>query len=362
MLRLARHLMLAAALASGSRATAQAPVGATVTGTVRERLNDVALPLATVSLDGTDHVVFTRGGGAFAMAGVSPGPHTLRVRQIGFAPATLRVTVPDSGTADAGVTRLERLAVSLASIEVRAQPSECVGTGLSDPGADSMATLLLARLADESDRQRAFAATYPGMLGVIRTREQLDDQAAVMSARSDTVVYSFVDLRPYHVGAVTRKTSFNHYAIQLPTAAQISSAEFVAHHCARYTGTRTVDGVTLAVLEISPTTDVHQPDVAGAVLLTPEGALRRTEFRLTDTGHLGFALGGGVESLSVTNVYRPILGGRMSLLASVLMLQQTRTPYVVGHRRAGFRDHLRAFAIRYTGARPEADTATVTPR
>jgi Carboxypeptidase regulatory-like domain len=206
---IARHIRLAVALAlgasaAGAQAPAPTPARATITGTVRERLNDVPLSLATVALDAGDRVVFTRGAGAFALSGVPAGVHTLHVRQIGFAPATLRVTVPDTGAVDAGVTRLERLAVSIAAVEVRAQPSECVGTGLLDPGADAMATAALARLADQSDRQRAFATTYPGLVTFENVRERLGADSAVLETKTDSGRRRMVDTLPYHVGQVVR--------------------------------------------------------------------------------------------------------------------------------------------------------------
>jgi hypothetical protein len=117
------------------------------------------------------------------------------------------------------------------------------------------------------------------------------------------------------------------------------------------------------VLEIAPTSAVHTPDIAGLVLLTPEGLLRRTELRVTRVDDLNFGIaGGGMQSFVVTSGYRPILGGRVSMLTSVIVLQETRSPYVVGHHLTRFRDRNRALSYGYSGASPEADTVAAPTR
>jgi hypothetical protein len=362
MLRPIRHLILAAVLtfaplnagALGSRATAQAPAGATVTGVVRERLADVPLPLATVSLEGSDRVVFTRGGGAFAIGGVSPGPHTLRVRQIGFAPTTVRVTVPDTGSVSVGVTRLERLATTLAAVEVRGQMSQCTGTGLPDPGVDSMAGVLLAQLSDQSDRLRAFGTTYPGEVRYSDTREALDGDGTVTSTRVDTVQSALVQMWPYQVGQVVSMRTESNLVIHLPSAAQLSSAAFVEHHCARYGGLRMVEGDTLYALELAPTGDVRSPDIAGTVLLTRSGVLRRTELRLA---HPEYWRGKRLGTLSVVTAYRPILDGRVSVMDSFVAMQEVHASILAGHALRRNRQTSRTLAVHYSGVDPAADVA-----
>ena len=79
-------------------------------GLAGARVTDVALAISTT----------TSGTGFYRLAGLRPGPHVLRVRQLGYQSVTLEVELQE-GRADHRDIHLERLPTELAEVRIEGQ-------------------------------------------------------------------------------------------------------------------------------------------------------------------------------------------------------------------------------------------------
>ncbi len=97
----------ATALPAQAPSTPAAPPGE-VSGLVTDAQTGAALNDAVVTLQGTRFGATTRADGAYRLRGVPAGSYTLRVRRIGYSPATREVVVPPGATApvDLGLVEL----------------------------------------------------------------------------------------------------------------------------------------------------------------------------------------------------------------------------------------------------------------
>lgn len=88
-----------------------------IVGRVVDAKSQVGLAGATVVVDGTSRSATTGSDGRYRIAELAPGTYTARARYIGYAPATLSVTVSADEEAVADLT-LERSAQSLDQVVV----------------------------------------------------------------------------------------------------------------------------------------------------------------------------------------------------------------------------------------------------
>ncbi len=89
-------------------------------GVVRGHIADsagTALPHAQVSLVGIRLAVTSSDQGDYVLRGVAPGTHTLRVRLLGYAPQSVRITVEAGATVRQDFVMVSQ-AISLSAIDV----------------------------------------------------------------------------------------------------------------------------------------------------------------------------------------------------------------------------------------------------
>src|SRR5262245_24167027 len=91
---------------------------ATVVGTVRDAESGRPVEHALVELTDLDRSVSTDSRGHYALPDISPGPHHITVRFIGYAPRTLHALVPREGSLEINIA-LQPTPTRLATIEVR---------------------------------------------------------------------------------------------------------------------------------------------------------------------------------------------------------------------------------------------------
>ncbi|HEX9705897.1 MAG TPA: TonB-dependent receptor [Gemmatimonadales bacterium] len=104
-------------------------------GSIRGRVTDdggTGLARATVTLDGTGLRATTDAAGAYELHGVPPGAHALRVRLIGYATASIAVTVAEGAVVQRDV-RLQAAAIGLAPVDI------VVGSRARHTAADELA-------------------------------------------------------------------------------------------------------------------------------------------------------------------------------------------------------------------------------
>ncbi len=100
-------------------AWAEAQVSAAIVGRVFDAATGRAIAHATVTLDGSPQLARTDSVGAYQLNRVTPGPHALIVRALGFSVARIPVTVPTAGRITRDVV-LTRIALQMPQIQVTA--------------------------------------------------------------------------------------------------------------------------------------------------------------------------------------------------------------------------------------------------
>jgi iron complex outermembrane receptor protein len=112
------------------------------TGIIQGRVIDSAsqqpLLSATIRVVGTTSGALTRNDGAYSIAGITPGPHTIRVTRIGFAAQTRAVTVVAGGsvTADFSLAAQATVLSDLVVTGYGAQRREAITGSVSTVNAD----------------------------------------------------------------------------------------------------------------------------------------------------------------------------------------------------------------------------------
>jgi hypothetical protein len=118
---------------------------ATVAGTVRNGETNEPLPGRVVALTDLSRATVTDSAGRYVFQDVSPGPHNVTVRSIGFAPRTLHALVPQHGALEINIS-LVPLEVRLPTLMVRhSVPVRGVGDEIPSSPADRSVSIAAAR-------------------------------------------------------------------------------------------------------------------------------------------------------------------------------------------------------------------------
>jgi outer membrane receptor protein involved in Fe transport len=158
------------------RADGQPPTGS-VAGRVTDGKTGAVLAGATVLLEGTRHTASTGTDGRYRITEVAPGTYTVRARYIGYAPATISVTVTADQEAAADLA-LERSAQRLDEVvttgtvvptEAKALPTPVSVITAADIGAQHFARV-----------DQAFRQSVPSALA---WDESTDPEAMLLSVR-----------------------------------------------------------------------------------------------------------------------------------------------------------------------------------
>ena len=104
-----------------------------LTGTLIDADNDQPVPYGTVTLLGTDRVIFADASGGFRLLRLTPGTYVVRARQIGYAPRDTTVAVGETPVVTTLTLRLTRIPAILDLVMVQGQRGTgCVTTGIPD--------------------------------------------------------------------------------------------------------------------------------------------------------------------------------------------------------------------------------------
>ncbi|HKP15444.1 MAG TPA: SusC/RagA family TonB-linked outer membrane protein [Gemmatimonadaceae bacterium] len=146
-------------LALASSATAQSTVG-TVSGTIRERGTERAIPGVQVRVVGTQRGAVTDGAGVYRIAGVPAGTVTLAAQLLGYTPQSRSVAVATEGaTADftlvPAVTTLDQVVVTATGQSERRRES---GASTATIDATQITTAAISTFSD------ALSSRAPGVV------------------------------------------------------------------------------------------------------------------------------------------------------------------------------------------------------
>jgi len=171
---------------------------ASITGTVRDAQNGVALSGATVFLVDLGRGVTTDSVGRYQLRGVPAGPQHVAVRRIGYAPSSFHALVPASGVLDINVA-LEPRPLALKPVSIRAAVpirglDDVDSTGFPDRSLTIAAVRNHPFLA-EPDVLQALSG------GDVRIRPESPNGLHVRGGASDHIVYLLDGIpifSPYH--------------------------------------------------------------------------------------------------------------------------------------------------------------------
>ena len=118
---------------------------ATVAGTVRNSETNEPLPGLVVALMDLSRATVTDSVGRYVFQDVSPGPHHVTVRSIGFAPRTLHALVPQHGMLEINIS-LVPVEVRLPTLTVRhSVPVRGIGDDVTPSPVDRRVSIAAAR-------------------------------------------------------------------------------------------------------------------------------------------------------------------------------------------------------------------------
>ena len=171
---------------------------ASITGTVRDAQNGVALSGATVFLVDLGRGVTTDSIGRYQLRGVPAGPQHVAVRRIGYAPSSFHALVPASGVLDINAA-LEPRPFALKPVSIRAAVpirglDDVDSTGFPDRSLTIAAVRNHPFLA-EPDVLQALSG------GDVRIRPESPNGLHVRGGASDHIVYLLDGIpifSPYH--------------------------------------------------------------------------------------------------------------------------------------------------------------------
>jgi hypothetical protein len=295
-------LVLGLLLAHSSSSAAQASADslATIEGTVRYAENGRPMPFARVALDDRVESIIAGYDGVFRLKNVTAGKRVLLVRQIGFVPQRLELTI-EPGTAPTPVTvSLARLPIRLDTVVVAARG--CSGRGLTGNEGGADVQELFRQVDANAAQYREAAQQHPIEVAYERIKWLATSKGVIVQEVVDTIRHRMGENDPvYKPGSVVQPRELpdgrRTWSVVLPGFASMAASEFQEHHCFKYAGVDTASGARQYRVDFIPTADVKTPDVAGSLFLDASSlVLRSAVFRLVNlrTKEATFS---GVEAL-----------------------------------------------------------------
>ena len=291
-----RQLLALAALLAPVAASAQQR--SVVTGTVFSAVSGDGLPYSTISVDGAQR--FSGADGSFALE-LPAGRHSIRVRQLGYAPLDTTLIV---GAAD-----LRGVAFALQPVAIRLDTIRTVATVCKADEQVGELSPLLEELKKNSERERLLRTEYPFVYQLER-RNAFQGIGGVSERDVDTVKYFSKVVGGYSPGNLVRPIDPDApngtREMRIPTLVDLADPAFIRSHCFTFRGVEDVGGARAYRIDFDPVRDLTATDVAGSAYIdTATFAIREATFRLTKPEKLKPP----VIDLQVTTTYREIFKG-----------------------------------------------------
>lgn len=278
--RIAGGAALGALVFASTTAAAQPKVllrAGTVRGVVQDTSRRNGLSYALVTVVGAGRRVFASAAGTFAITGLEPGPDTLRVLQIGYAPLAIPIVLVDASVDSTGLERLEvmlgervfilpEIAVSVPSgLRTYHQPESCTPSERVVTG--TAGHLVLNQAVTNAERILVLEQEYPFEVTYEHIR-QAEDALGLPAARwIDTLTINSRNRAEYRAGKVLPRGRRDATYF---TVADLARPAFQQAHCAWYVSTDSVEGRAVHRVEFEPAPGYSDPDWSGTLSFDAE--------------------------------------------------------------------------------------------
>lgn len=319
-----------------------------IVGRVLNRDGALPLPYSVVAIPELGREEFTDDSGSFRLSGLPPRALTLRVRRLGFTPVEARVTVRP-GAVDTVHVALQRVAVRIATVEVREHPP-CREPGQRSIARDSLTAFVYAQLRENADQYRLLSRDYPFAYAMQIVRSQTDTGGRDVEVERETapgrseVAWTYAPGRI--VGRYRRELMFN-----IPTLLDLADKRFVDNHCFHNGGLVEVGEEPLIRIDVVAAEKIRTPDVHGSMFLDPVTyQIRRTVFRLSRMPAIR-----GMTDMEVATTFEEILPS-IPVIRTISSIQRL-DPAVKGVQIREARERQTLVAFSWVGRRPGQDAA-----
>lgn len=314
------------------------------------------LAYAVVTIASLGLQQFSNTQGKFYFTKIPAGKYRLTIRQLGYQPVTMEVTLGSNGSEDIAV-QMQRIATRLATMQVL---SEWHCTKPGPPGKKGGDLALLAvfeQLEQNAVRLKLLMNEYPYDLRMERRRVLQRDRGLDSVERIDTTRTQSSDKSHYEVGQVVRKERMpdrtQQYFLQVPTLLDFAQEEFQKNHCFLLRGIDTTRGAPFIRVDFKAAEKIKQPDVEGTVFLdTATYRLRQTEIQLTKIP----AEVPGLRSLRATTFFDDVVPG-MPIISGISAVSDMRPTLGINQFQRAV-ENQSTVALTFLKKRPEAPPPT----
>lgn len=345
MTRLARCAGLVLALALPSAPLmAQGP--GTIVGLVLARDTGERLAHSVIAIPSLDIHRFADDSGAFVLRDLPPGAFVMHVRRLGYAPSDLMLTVR-AGAHDTLRIELTRVALTLAAVQVRADPT-CTRPGLRAV-TDSTLRAVLTQLRMNGEQYRLLAERYPFVYSQERivTSERKDGVTRIDEV--DTIVVASKPAwryRPGHILTRQGPRRRGELLFNIPTLLDFADSLFIENHCFANGGLDLIHDTELIRVDLYAWAEIKTPDVNGSIFLDPNTfQIRRSVLRLSRHPKVR-----GLLDVEVTTVFQEAMTS-IPIVAQVLGVQRFDTRDKRRGIVAGY-EHHQLIGFQFVGTRP----------
>jgi carboxypeptidase family protein len=279
--------------------------GGVLSGVVRDSATGEPVGYALIVTPERNQRVFATAAGRFRLTGLTAGPASLRVQQIGYRGVTLAVII-DRRTS--GVPAEPELVISLVRRplvlpELVSRGDACLGMQEAGGAAPEGGTIL-DEAYKNAERILTLEQRFPFVLRYQRSTAVFDSSYAPIGGAIDTVRKDSRTFATYRAGRVLDRSGTRLERVNAFTTSGIAGGEFQRTHCFWYAGRDSVGGFPAYRIEFAPSPDVRTTDWAGSILVDSASmSLLKAEARVVNLP----ARGTGFLSVICTFFYRPIL-------------------------------------------------------
>lgn len=276
----------ALAQSGAAAATVNEPMQAgVVRGTVAGKQSGEPLAYAIITIESLGLEQFSNSQGRFYFAKVKPGKYRINIRQLGYLPANVDITVDGNLGQDVKV-QLDRIATRLATVKVTEQQS-CLAPGRPTAVDGEQIVEVFEQLEQSAVRLRLLAREFPYKMVMERRFMLRYADGSDSLERFDVSTSEGQKSSNYEPGKVVRRIpgGGKSQSLQVPTLLDFADPKFINNHCFTLRGLeKATDGTdeSFVRVDFTASSKLDNPDVEGSVFLdSADYRLRRSEIRLT---------------------------------------------------------------------------------